>query len=134
MAKNFDVYKWRRDQLSEGVDMGPENRAIYNEIINWMKTWNIDVKEHILNDLPSAIQRGLIASKRENINEDLRGSWVDRKGTFNGKEYDGYFKTIFRGNDSEIKDAIKAKGYTFIGDEDWDDPDRKTEYWYYYSK
>jgi len=84
MDRKFDVYKWRRDQITEEVQ--------------------------------------------------LRGSWVDKKGTFNGKEYDGYFKTTFSKQDSKVKDAIKDKGYTYVDSEEWDDDDRKTEYWFYFKK
>lgn len=135
MPKDFNVYKWRREQLTEIVDMGPLNKAIYNEIVEWLKKNSIDVKPHILDQLPKAIQFGILSGNRESINEsELRGSWIDKKGTFNGKEYDGYFKTIFPKQDSEIKSAIKDKGYTYVGDEEWDDDERKTEYWYYFKK
>lgn len=69
------------------------------------------------------------------INEsEIRGSWIDKKGTIRGKEYDGYFKTTSPKQDSEVKAAIKEKGYTFVDDEEWDDDGRKTEYWYYFKK
>lgn len=83
MAKDFNVYKWRRD--------------------------------HLINE------------------NELRGSWIDKKGTVCGKEYDGYYKTFFK-QDSMIKAAIKDKGYTFIDIDDWEDDDRETEYWYYFKK
>ena len=83
MSDKFNIYKWRRDILTEN---------------------------------------------------ELRGSWIDKKGTFNGKEYDGYFKTTFSKQDSEVKAAIKDKGYTYVDSEEWDDDNRKTEYWYYFKK
>jgi hypothetical protein len=65
---------------------------------------------------------------------ELRGSWIDKKGTFNGKEYDGYFKTTLSRSDDDVKKAIKDKNYTYVGSEEWDDDDRKTEYWFYFKK
>jgi hypothetical protein len=134
MSKKFDVYKWRRNHINEAVDMGPLNNSIYREVVEWLKFWNIDVKSEILEKLPTAIQRGILQSSREPINEEIQGRWVEKKGKIKNKEYDGYFKTVFIKDEDKILDKIKEKGYTYVDSEDWPDDNRETEYWYYYKK
>lgn len=85
MNKDFNVYKWRRDQLTEN-----EARPI--------------------------------------------GTYYDRPGKFEGKEYDGYVRLRPKTSDDEIKSEFTKKGYVEIGWDEIDDDDRGTLVHVYYKK
>jgi hypothetical protein len=156
MSKEFNVYKWRRNNLlTEDVANSTRADYIYTAIKEYLAPNYQD--QSSANSIKRQIMYGLIDADRAGSKEttidrsemplqesELRGSWVDKKGTFNGKAYDGYFKTTQR--DAKLEDVknalekLKATGkidnvkYTYVDDEEWDDDDRKTEYWYYYKK
>lgn len=136
MGKKFDVYKWRRDNLlTEDVSNGTRADYVYNAIKEYLAPNYQD--QMSANSIKRQIMYGLMEADRSESplqENELRGSWVDKKGTFDGKGYDGYFKTTFSKQDSEVKAAMKDKGYTYVDSEEWDDDDRKTEYWYYFKK
>jgi hypothetical protein len=136
MSKKFDVYKWRQDNLlTEDVSNGTRADYVYNAIKEYLAPNYQD--QMSANSIKRQIMYGLMEADRSEspLQENkLRGSWVDKKGTFDGKGYDGYFKTTFSKQDSEVKAAMKDKGYTYVDSEEWDDDDRKTEYWYYFKK
>ena len=139
MSKKFDVYKWRRNNLlTEDVSNSTRADYVYDAIKKFLDVSNQDqssvsyIKRQIMYGLLTA---DLDDKKSTSLQEgELKGSWENKKGTFDGKEYDGYFKTTFSKQDSEVKAAMKEKGYTFVDEYVRDDDDRKTEYWYYFKK
>jgi hypothetical protein len=145
MSKKFDVYKWRRDQLTESVPNSTRADYIYTAIKEYLAPNYQD--QSSVNSIKRQIMYGLIDADRAGSKEttidrsemplqenELRGLWKDKVGKFNGKAHDGYFKTTFSRDEDDILKAIKAKGYKYVGVEEFDDPDRKTEYWYYFKK
>ena len=95
MKDNFNIYKWRRDQLTEN----------------------------------------------ENT---VKGEWRDDSGEWNGKKYDGMFRTYTKEyllpteHYAEYGDAIKKmiedKGYTFIGNDEVEVGSTTQRHMYYYTK
>ena len=94
MSKDFNVYKWRRNQLL--------------------------------------------------TESQIQGEWIDRPGDWNGKKYDGYFRTNTRGYmmsdehyavyGDDIKKMIEVKGYTFVGNDEVEIGSRTQRHMYYYTK
>jgi hypothetical protein len=146
MSKEFNVYKWRRyNLLTEDVANSTRADYIYTAIKEYLAPNYQD--QSSVNSIKRQIMYGLIDADRAGSKEttidrsemplqegELRGLWKDKKDKFNKKEYDGYFKTTFPKDEDDILAAIKDKGYKYVGVEEFSDPDRKTEYWYYYKK
>ena len=69
------------------------------------------------------------------LNENLDYAITMKKGkTTDGKEYDGYYKVFSSTEDKEVKADMVKKGYEFIDIVTYEDPGRKTEYWYHFKK
>lgn len=140
MSKDFSVYKWRREHLAtepinEALSDDPMVKAIYNEIEKFLDPKEIRVGKSFIE---MAIMRGIMTGERNkqpSVNENIEFDIKKKEGkTPDGKEYIGYYRSYSRREGDEIVKDIKKKGFEFVDVVDYEDPDRKTEYRYYFKR
>ena len=110
-------------------------KAIYNEIEKFLDPKEIRVGKSFIE---MAIMRGIMTGERNkqpSLNENKEFDIKKKEGkTPDGKEYIGYYRSYSRKEGDEIVKDIKKKGFEFVDVVDYEDPDRKTEYHYYFKR